>query len=100
MAQFKISETDKKSFFTDDIYNRPNRNNQFGEKTIKFRPRKDEEIFDTNYKLQTQYRNSISELNNTMEDMDRVTQDFFSISGIYYNIDNAKNRIFCLKLRR
>lgn len=88
MAQFKISETDKKSFYTDDIYNRPNRNNQFGEKTIKFRPRKDEEIFDTNYKLQTQFRNSISELNNTMEDMDRVTQDFFSISGIYYNMND------------
>jgi len=88
MAQFKITESNKKSFFTDNIYERPNRNNQLGEKTIKFRPRKDEEIFDTNYKLQTQYRNSISELNNTMEDMDRVTQDFFSISGIYYNMND------------
>lgn len=88
MAQFKISETDKKSFFTDDIYNRPNRNNAFGEKTVQARPRRDEEIFDTNYKIQTKFRNSISELNNTMEDMDRVTQDFYSISGIYYNMND------------
>lgn len=88
MAQFKISESNKKSFFTDNIYERKNRNNQFGDKNVKFRPRRDQEIFDTNYKLQTKFRNSISELNNTMEDMDKVTQDFFSISGIYYNMND------------
>ena len=88
MAQFKISETDKKSFYTDDIYNRPNRNNQFGDKTVIARPRQDEEISKTAYDLQYNFRNSNSEMINIMEDMDKVTQDFFSLTGIYYNMND------------
>ena len=52
MAQFKISETNKTSFFTDNVYDRPNRNNQFGNKTVLARPRLDEEISKTSYALQ------------------------------------------------
>ena len=88
MAQFKISDTDKKSFYTDDIYNRPNRNNQFGDKTVLARPRQDEEIAKTAYDLQYNFRNSNSEMINIMEDMDKVTQDFFTLTGIYYNMNN------------
>ena len=88
MAQFKISETNKTSFFTDNVHDRPNRNNQFGDKTVKARPRLDDEIAKTQYDLQLNFRNSNSEMINIMEDMDKVTQDFFSLTGIYYNMND------------
>ena len=76
MAQFKISETNKTSFFTDNVHDRPNRNNQFGDKTVKARPRLDDEIAKTQYDLQLNFRNSVSEMENIMEDMDKDRRFF------------------------
>ena len=88
MAQFKIIESDKRSFFTDDTLERNNRNNILGNKTAFTRIRKDDEIQETNLKLQKDYRNSTSEWENLNEDMDKVTQDFYELSGIYYGMND------------
>lgn len=88
MAQFKIKESDKKNFFTDNTLERKNRNNILNNKVAFTRIRKDDEIQETNLKLQKDYRNSISAWENMNEDMDKVTQDFYELSGIYYGMND------------
>lgn len=88
MAQFNIKESEKKSFYSDDNLDRGNRNNVLGNKSAFTRIRSDEEIEETTLKLQKDYRNSTSEMENTFEDMDKVTQDFYELSGIYYNMND------------
>ena len=83
MAQFKINENRvNPGYFTDDNLNRNNRNNVLTDRTALERPRSDSEIFQTNLDYQLNYGNSISELQNTMEDMDKVTGDFYDLTGI------------------
>ena len=88
MAQFNIKESQKKSFYSDDNLDRGNRNNILGNKSVSTRIRSDAEIDDTSLKLQKDYRNSTSEMENVMNDMDRVTQDFYETSGLYYNMND------------
>ena len=89
MAQFKINENRvNPGYFTDDNLNRNNRNNVLTDRTALERPRSDSEIFQTNLDYQLNYGNSISELQNTMEDMDKVTGDFYDLTGISLNMND------------
>ena len=89
MAQFKINENRvNPGYFTDDNLNRKNRNNVLTDRTALERPRSDSEIFQTNLDYQLNYGNSISELQNTMEDMDKVTGDFYDLTGISLNMND------------
>ena len=71
MAQFSIF-TDKRN---------SNRNDPTNTKTA-LRIREDEEINQTALELQTEYYNSISRIQNTAEDDDKVRQAFYDLSGI------------------
>lgn len=93
MAQFKIIESDKKNFFTDNTLERKNNNNILNNKVAFTRIRRDDEIQETNLKIQKDYRNSISQWENMNEDMDKVTQDFYELSGLYYGMNDYYEEI-------
>lgn len=71
MAQFSIFVDKRDS----------NRNDPFNTKTA-LRVREDEEINQTALDLQTGFYNSISRVQNTVEDDDKIRQAFYDVSGI------------------
>ena len=85
MARFEIGKQDKKSFFTDT---KTSAYNFFGDKTAVAKPTEYRKalnfipISDTAEKIQSQFRNSISEISNVADDLEKSNDDFYAVSGI------------------